>query len=98
MQRMEEYEGVTILASNRACDMDEAFTRRFHFLIDFPMPDEAHRLKIWAGMFPPEAARDADIDLPALARSSEISEGEISEGEIKNAALSAAFRGCRGGR
>jgi SpoVK/Ycf46/Vps4 family AAA+-type ATPase len=86
LQRMEEYEGVTILASNRARDMDEAFTRRFHFLIDFPMPDEPHRLKIWTGMFPPEAARDAEIDLRGLARSF-----EISGGEIKNAALSAAF-------
>jgi hypothetical protein len=86
LQRMEEYEGVTILATNRLRDMDEAFTRRFHFLIDFPMPDEAHRLKIWAGMFPPEAARDAEIDLRGLARSF-----EISGGEIKNAALSAAF-------
>jgi SpoVK/Ycf46/Vps4 family AAA+-type ATPase len=86
LQRMEEHEGVTILASNRARDMDEAFTRRFHFLIDFPMPDEAHRLKIWAGMFPPEALRDGDVDLPAMAKSF-----EVSGGEIKNAALSAAF-------
>ena len=49
LQRMEEYEGVTILASNRARDMDEAFTRRFQFIIDFPMPDEAHRLEDLAG-------------------------------------------------
>jgi tRNA A37 threonylcarbamoyladenosine biosynthesis protein TsaE len=86
LQRMEEYEGVTILASNRARDMDEAFTRRFHFLIDFPMPDEADRLKIWAGMFPPETQTSPDLDLQGLAKSF-----EISGGEIKNAALSAAF-------
>jgi SpoVK/Ycf46/Vps4 family AAA+-type ATPase len=86
LQRMEEYEGVTILASNRARDMDEAFTRRFHFLIDFPMPDEAHRLKIWAGMFPPETQTSPDLDLRGLAKSF-----EISGGEIKNAVLSSAF-------
>jgi AAA+ superfamily predicted ATPase len=86
LQRMEEYEGVTILASNRARDMDEAFTRRFHFLIDFPMPDEAHRLKIWAGMFPPETQTSPDLDLRGLAKSY-----EISGGEIKNAVFSAAF-------
>lgn len=86
LQRMEEHEGVTILASNRAGDMDEAFTRRFHFSIDFPMPDEVHRLKIWAGMFPAEVLQDGDIDLAALAKSF-----ETSGGEIKNAALSAAF-------
>ena len=86
LQRMEEFEGVTILASNRARDMDEAFTRRFHFLIDFPMPDEAHRLRIWEGMIPREAQGGSDLDLRGLAKSF-----EISGGEIKNAALSAAF-------
>jgi hypothetical protein len=86
LQRMEEYEGVTILASNRARDMDEAFTRRFHFIIDFPMPDEAHRLKIWEGMFPAEVERDGPLDLPGLAK-----RFETSGGEIRNSALSAAF-------
>jgi DNA polymerase III delta prime subunit len=86
LQRMEEYEGVTILASNRARDMDEAFTRRFHFIVDFPMPDEAHRLKIWEGMFPAEMERDGALNLPALAK-----RFETSGGEIRNAALSAAF-------
>jgi hypothetical protein len=86
LQRMEEYEGVTILASNRARDMDEAFTRRFQFIIDFPMPDEAHRLKIWQGMFPAEAERDGALDLAGLAK-----RFETSGGEIKNAVLGAAF-------
>ncbi len=86
LQRMEEYEGVTILASNRTRDVDEAFTRRFQFIIDFPMPDEAHRLKIWQGMVPPEAERDGALDLAALAK-----RFETSGGEIKNAVLAAAF-------
>jgi hypothetical protein len=86
LQRMEEYEGVTILASNRARDMDEAFTRRFQFIIDFPMPDEAHRLKIWQGMVPSEAERDGTLDLATLAK-----RFETSGGEIKNAVLAGAF-------
>jgi hypothetical protein len=93
LQRMEEHEGVTILASNRARDMDEAFTRRFQFSIEFPMPDEAHRLKIWKGMFPAEVLRDGDVDLVALAKSF-----QVSGGEIKNAALSAAFAAAGEGR
>jgi DNA polymerase III delta prime subunit len=93
LQRMEEHEGVTILASNRARDMDEAFTRRFQFSIDFPIPDEAHRLKIWEGMFPAEVLRDGDLDLAGLARNF-----EMSGGEIKNAALSAAFAAAGEGR
>jgi hypothetical protein len=86
LQRMEEYEGVTILASNRARDMDEAFTRRFQFIIDFPIPDEAHRLKIWQGMLPAEAEQDGALDLAGLAK-----RFETSGGEIKNAMLAAAF-------
>ena len=86
LQRMEEYEGITILASNRARDLDEAFVRRFHFMIDFPMPDEAHRLKIWEGMFPREAERDMDLDIRLFAK-----EFEISGGEIKNIVLAAAY-------
>ena len=93
LQKMEEYEGVAILASNRASDMDEAFTRRFQFMIDFPMPDEAHRLKIWEGMFPAAAERDTDLDLPHLAR-----EFELSGGEIKNVALAAAYMAASASR
>jgi hypothetical protein len=86
LQRMEAYEGVTILATNRQRDMDEAFVRRLHVVVDFPMPSEADRLRIWKGMLPPEAARGADVDLGALARAA-----ELSGGEIKNAALAAAY-------
>jgi hypothetical protein len=93
LQRMEDYEGVTMLASNRARDMDEAFTRRFHFIVDFPMPDEAHRLKIWRGMFPAETALSESLDLASVAK-----RFEMSGGEIKNAALSAAFAAAGEGR
>jgi SpoVK/Ycf46/Vps4 family AAA+-type ATPase len=86
LQRMEEHEGVTVLATNRSADMDEAFVRRFHFLLNFPMPDEGMRRRIWEGMFPPAAARDANLDLAQLTRGF-----ELSGGEIKNVVLAAAF-------
>src|SRR5262249_61563563 len=72
LQRMEEHEGVTILATNRVGDMDDAFIRRFHFIVDFPMPDEAARLRIWEGMLHPEVGRHEGLQLGALARTSEI--------------------------
>jgi DNA polymerase III delta prime subunit len=93
LQKIEEYEGIAILASNRAGDMDEAFTRRFQFMIDFPMPDEAHRLKIWEGMFPAAAERENELDLSQLA-----GEFELSGGEIKNVALAAAYLAAAEGR
>jgi hypothetical protein len=86
LQRMEEYDGVTILATNRARDMDEAFMRRLQVVVDFPMPAEPDRLRIWQGMLPAAADRQGDLDLAALAR-----QFEGSGGEIKNAALAAAY-------
>src|SRR6185312_9660512 len=93
LQRMEEHEGITVLATNRMADMDEAFVRRFHFLLNFPMPDEAMRRRIWEGMFPPAAERDPDLDLAHLARGF-----ELSGGEIKNVVLAAAFLAADEGR
>jgi DNA polymerase III delta prime subunit len=86
LQRMEEHVGTTVLATNRMADLDEAFTRRFHFILDFPMPGPAERCRIWEGMLPRDAAREPGIDLDALAR-----DYDISGGEIRNSVLSAAF-------
>src|SRR5262249_5075345 len=77
---------VTILATNRMRDMDEAFLRRFQMIVDFPLPTEADRLRIWDGMLPRDAAREPEIDLHPLAR-----DYEVSGGEIKNAVLAAAY-------
>lgn len=85
LQRMEEYDGVTVLATNRLRDLDEAFVRRFHVIADFPLPGPVERERIWAGMFPPEA-EVSGLDFGALARGH-----ELSGGEIKNAALAAAY-------
>jgi hypothetical protein len=86
LQRMEEHIGTTVLATNRMRDLDEAFTRRFHFILDFPLPGPSERLRIWEGMLPPEAQRDQGIDLEQLANNY-----DISGGEIRNSVVSAAF-------
>jgi MoxR-like ATPase len=86
LQRMEEHVGTTILATNRFGDLDEAFTRRFYFILDFPMPRSPERRRIWEGMLPRDAERQPGIDLDLLAR-----DYEISGGEIRNSVLSAAF-------
>ena len=92
LQRMEEHTGTTVLATNRLRDLDEAFTRRFHFILHFPMPGPAERRLIWEGMLPRHAEREADIDLDGLAR-----DWEISGGEIRNSALCAAFSAAEEG-
>lgn len=86
LQRMEEYEGVAILATNLRKNMDEAFVRRLHFTLDLPFPDEADRHRIWQGIWPQDTPRDESLDLHVLAR-----RFEMTGGNIRNVALAAAF-------
>jgi SpoVK/Ycf46/Vps4 family AAA+-type ATPase len=86
LQRMEEYEGVTILATNMKNNMDEAFVRRMHFAVDFPFPDEASRLRIWKNIFPVQTPVEKNIDFSFFSKSF-----NIPGGNIKNIALAAAF-------
>ncbi len=86
LQKVEEYEGVSILASNFQKNIDEAFLRRFNFIIEFPFPDAQHREKIWRLIFPGEAPLSAELDFSLIAE-----KFALSGGNIKNAAVSAAF-------
>lgn len=86
LQKMEQYEGVAILATNLRSHMDDAFVRRMHAIVEFPFPDEMHRRRIWEVVFPPEAPLADDVDLAVLAR-----EVKLAGGNIKNIALTAAF-------
>lgn len=86
LQRMEEYGGIVILATNLKMNLDDAFVRRLHYVVDFPMPDEAYRRRIWEGAIPPEAPLADDVDWAFLAR-----QFRISGGNIRNAVVAAAF-------
>lgn len=86
LQKMEEYDGITILATNFLQNFDEAFKRRMKFIIDFPFPDAEHRLEIWKQVFPPEVPVEEELDYEFLA-----SAFELSGSNIKNVALHAAF-------
>jgi hypothetical protein len=83
LQRMEDYRGLAILATNRRANLDDAFMRRLRFLVDFPAPNAALRQKIWQRCFPP-AARVA-LDFAFLSRL------DIPGGNIRNISLNAAF-------
>ena len=87
LQRMEEYEGVVILATNLRQNMDEAFTRRLRFVVEFPFPDGRQPAADLARRtLPPQAPVAADVDLGALAR-----EFQVAGGSIRNIVLNAAF-------
>src|SRR6266511_1069374 len=92
LQRMEQYDGIAILATNLRENLDDAFLRRLHFIIEFPMPDAAHRERMWRQFLPTEAPVDGSIDYSFLAR-----QFRLAGGNIKNIVLSAAFLAAASG-
>lgn len=91
LQRMEEYEGTVILATNLRKNMDDAFVRRIQFTIEFPFPQADERLAIWQRVWPKNMPHQ-DLDLDFMAR-----RFELSGGNIRNIALSAAFLAAEDG-
>jgi hypothetical protein len=93
LQQLETYEGVAILATNLRQNLDEAFTRRLGFLIDFPFPEKEYRAHLWASHFPPEAPVDTSVDLTFLADRFPLAGGNIRNAAIASAYLAAADGG-----
>ncbi len=92
LQKMEEYDGISVLATNLSKHIDEAFLRRMHFSVDFPFPDEGYRYRIWQSIFPEEAPKEDDIDFAFLSQNF-----KIAGGNIKNIILYAAFLAAEDG-
>ena len=84
LQRMEDYAGLAILATNRRSSLDSAFLRRLRFVIEFPFPSADDRRRIWERAFP-TAAPTERLELGFLSRL------DLSGGNIKSIALNAAF-------
>lgn len=77
LQRVENYPGLVILASNFKNNIDEAFARRFQAIIYFPMPDAKERLALWQKAFPPQVQLAADLDLEHVANQFELTGSNI---------------------
>lgn len=67
LQKIEEYDGLTVLATNFVTNLDEAFRRRLHYLVEFPLPDVAERETIWRKTITPDTPIDGKIDFAFLA-------------------------------
>jgi hypothetical protein len=92
LQRVEDFPGTVILASNLKANIDEAFARRFQSIVYFPMPDTEQRLQLWQGMLPDRQRLAPDVDLPALAEAHELSGGAIAN-VVRHAAVAARRAG-----
>jgi SpoVK/Ycf46/Vps4 family AAA+-type ATPase len=86
LQKMEEYDGITILATNLLQNIDDAFLRRINFVIRFPFPDYDYRQLLWRSAYPKDTPLDHGIDYAFLARKL-----QMAGGNIKNIAMSSAF-------
>jgi AAA+ superfamily predicted ATPase len=92
LQKMEEYEGVAILATNLRDNLDQAFTRRLAFIVTFPFPEEEERRRIWELVWPAETPLADELDFDTLAAAH-----RLSGGQIRNAALAAAYLAAANG-
>lgn len=94
LQRVEDYPGVVILASNMRTNLDDAFVRRFQSIIHFPMPDSHERLQLWRSAFSAKTELQDSIDLKEIAGRYELSGGSIMN-VVRYATLRSLERGER---
>jgi ATP-dependent 26S proteasome regulatory subunit len=94
LQRMEVYDGVTILATNLRANLDEAFTRRLGFAVDFPFPEAAERQRIWQTLLPAGVPHENKLDFAPLAENYRLAGGNIRNILVSAAYLATADGGC----
>lgn len=90
LQRIEEYQGIVVMATNQAGNIDSAFIRRFRYHLVFTLPDENMRLSLWQEALKGIPADNIQTDY--LAQSF-----ELSGAQIKNIVLNAAYRAADDG-
>ena len=78
LQRVEDYSGLIILATNLKANIDEAFARRFQSIIYFHMPSIKERLAIWQQTFSGKTNFANDVSLKDISADYEISGGSIT--------------------
>ena len=76
LERMERFKGLGVLATNRKQDLDEAFLRRLRFVVDFPLPGEEERRRLWRQLIPARVKAET-IDFDFLARQFPLAGGHI---------------------
>ncbi len=77
LQRVEDFAGVVILASNFVANIDDAFMRRFQAVVHFPMPSAAERKRLWQASFSSRSVLDGAVAVEEIAEKYELSGGAI---------------------
>lgn len=86
LQKMEEYNGICILATNFFGNFDEAMIRRITYSVGFERPDQAVREALWREVLPPNVQLSPTINYTFFAE-----KFELSGSNIKAILYSAAY-------
>ena len=92
LQKIEQHDGITFLATNRFKDFDNAFVRRITYAVHLERPDEDRRLELFEKILPDRTPRDKNLDLEFFAKNFDLSGSEIKE-VLYSAAFIAAMEG-----
>jgi AAA+ superfamily predicted ATPase len=84
LQRIERFDGLVILTTNLSSNIDNAFLRRIHVVVDFQAPDEGERRTLWLKALPNDAPQN-EVDIDFCARF------KLSGADIRSVSLGAAF-------
>ncbi|RKH90138.1 ATP-binding protein [Corallococcus sp. AB045] len=90
LQRMESFEGISILTTNLRSNMDTAFLRRLRFVLEFPMPDASMRTSLWQRSLPPVARWAPGLDLRHFVERFSLAGGSIYNIGVAAAHLAAS--------
>ncbi len=93
LQRMETFDGVSVLTTNAEAAIDPALQRRLNFRLRFPDPEPDERARLWRQLLPPSSGLHDRVDFDALAE-----RFDMTGGYIKNAVVRAAVIASRAGR
>lgn len=77
LQRIEDFPGIVILATNLKANLDDAFSRRFQSMIYFPLPGPEQRLQIWKQSFSDKTVLETEMNLTEIAEKYELAGGSI---------------------
>jgi MoxR-like ATPase len=91
LQRMESFDGIAILATNRKSDLDAAFLRRLRLVIDFSLPAPEERRRLWRLALREKSPRGEEL-LEEIDWNFLTEKLPLTGAEIKSAVLAAAFR------
>jgi SpoVK/Ycf46/Vps4 family AAA+-type ATPase len=94
LQRIEEFPGVVILATNLKSNIDDAFLRRFQSMIFFPVPDPLQRQILWEKALNKSEYVASEVDVKELSKSYELAGGSIIN-VIRYAAIASLRNGSQ---